>query len=306
MSFQVTAPEDQLATFDVIPLRFRFTAIDAIHFPPGKIGNILRGTFGRIFKHLVCAPECSDARHCRDRSTCAYARWFEPASAPGTGPSGLANWPRPFVFRASHLDGKMLSTGASFEFGLNLFDADPALIEHFARVFTALAEEGLGPGRPRASLQSIEGREPLRLPIGGTGRPVSRVRVRFLTPTELKGAERPEFGTLFARIRDRTRTLRALYGPGPLEIDFKTLGERAAGVRMTRCELEKIAVERLSGRTGQRHSLGGFTGVAEYQGDLGEFVPYLEIARWTGVGRQTVWGKGEIAYEGLEREGTNQ
>jgi hypothetical protein len=43
--------------------------------------------------------------------------------------------------------------------------------------------------------------------------------------------------------------------------------------------------------------LGGFVGVAEYEGDLNEFFPYLEIARWTGVGRQTVWGKGEINCE---------
>ena len=35
-------------------------------------------------------------------------------------------------------------------------------------------------------------------------------------------------------------------------------------------------------------------GVAEYEGELGEFVPFLEAAQWTGVGRQTVWGKGAI------------
>ena len=75
------------------------------------------------------------------------------------------------------------------------------------------------------------------------------------------------------------------------------MAERAAAIRMTRCELEHVDAERLSGSTGQRHSLGGFIGVAEYEGDLAEFVPYLEIARWTGVGRQTVWGKGEIAWE---------
>jgi hypothetical protein len=45
--------------------------------------------------------------------------------------------------------------------------------------------------------------------------------------------------------------------------------------------------------------LGGFTGWAEYEGELREFVPYLEAARWTGVGRQTVWGKGEIGIERL-------
>ena len=55
----------------------------------------------------------------------------------------------------------------------------------------------------------------------------------------------------------------------------------------------------MSRATGQRHALGGFTGFAEYAGELAEFVPYLEIGRWTGVGRQTVWGKGEIAYETL-------
>ena len=123
--------------------------------------------------------------------------------------------------------------------------------------------------------------------------------MRFLTATELKGAERPEFGILLARIRDRVSTLRELYGEGPLAIDFKALGERASLVSMTRCELVPVAAERISRGTGQRHSLGGFTGLAEYEGDLAEFVPYLEIARWTGVGRQTVWGKGEIAYETL-------
>ena len=34
--------------------------------------------------------------------------------------------------------------------------------------------------------------------------------------------------------------------------------------------------------------------VEAYRGDLAAFLPYLRAARWTGVGRQTVWGKGEI------------
>ncbi len=91
--------------------------------------------------------------------------------------------------------------------------------------------------------------------------------------------------------------LRALYGPGPLAIDFRATGERAARIRMTRCEIENVAAERVSGSTGQRHSIGGFTGFADYEGELGEFLPYLEIGRHTGVGRQTVWGKGEIRIE---------
>ncbi len=75
------------------------------------------------------------------------------------------------------------------------------------------------------------------------------------------------------------------------------MGERAAAVRMTRCELQMHEVDRLSSRTGQRHPLGGFVGEAEYEGESREFLPYLWAGKWTGVGRQTVWGKGEMKVE---------
>ena len=127
---------------------------------------------------------------------------------------------------------------------------------------------------------------------------MGRLRVRFVTPTELKAghqvADRPEFGILFGRLRDRISNLRALYGAGPLEIDFSAMGERAAAVRMTWYELQQTEVDRLSSRTGQRHPLGGFVGEAAYEGELGEFLPYLRLGKWVGVGRQTVWGKGEM------------
>jgi hypothetical protein len=246
-------------TFDLYPLRFRFATCKLRDFS----ANTLRGAFGSALKK-------TDAG--------AYARFFAPKRAAGSGPSGLVDPPRPFVFR-------MLGP---LEVGMNLFlTRDPA-VDLFTQ---AMAELG--------TLGSVAGTEPVRLPLSVAKDRVCRVRVHFLTPTELKGAEKPEFGILLARIRDRVSILRELYGDGPLAIDFKAFGERASRVSMTRCELASVAAERSSRATGQRHSLGGFTGVAEYEGDLAEFLPYLEIARWTGVGRQTVWGKGEIAYEPL-------
>ena len=65
-----------------------------------------------------------------------------------------------------------------------------------------------------------------------------------------------------------------------------------------RWEWARQEATRCSGRTGQRHSLRGFVGEAEYEGEgLGEFLPWLRAARWVGVGRQTVWGKGEVEVE---------
>jgi hypothetical protein len=141
-----------------------------------------------------------------------------------------------------------------------------------------------------------------RLPAGevrlDVPEPASRVELRFVTPTELKSGDglavRPDFDILFARLRDRLSTLRALYGPGPLEIDFRAAGARAAQLRLTDCRLAAVHLERRSSRTGQTHPLGGFRGDATYEGALAEFLPYLRAGQWTGVGRQTVWGKGEL------------
>jgi hypothetical protein len=312
-------------TFELYPLRFRFAARDSIYFPAGKPGNILRGAFGTIFKKIACIPQCREASDCDLSAQCAYARIFEPASF-GDGPSGLADWPRPFVFRASHLDGCTVTPSEEFYFDLNVFELrDPALA-YFVLAFSQIAREGLGPRRGRALLTSVwqldragetrlqiyDGSRfllkdpvpPLSLPLDPPTEAIGAIRIEFTTPTELKSggdlSARPDFPVLFARVRDRISTLRELYGPGPLDIDFREMGERAAAVRMTRCELRQVDVTRLSTRTGQTHSLGGFVGWSEYEGSLSEFFPYLETARWTGVGRQTVWGKGEIRVLALD------
>ena len=310
--------------FGFFPLRFEFTARESLFFPPGKAANVLRGALGTVFRRIACVPECAGnpggEGTCERRQTCPYSRVFAPV-ADGEGPSGLNDSPRPFVFRARHLDGRAIQPGQPFYFDLNVFAMDPAVLSCFVLSFAALAVEGLGPRRGKADLRRVrtlavadrqeqilyEGStqtmagpiEPASVDLDPMPSAPQKIRVEFLTPTELKHehriSDRPEFPILFGRIRDRISTLRTLYGPGPLDIDFQASGVRAAAVRMTRCEGRRIEAERRSSRTGQSHSIGGFVGIAEYEGDLAEFLPYLEAGRWTGVGRQSVWGKGEIA-----------
>jgi hypothetical protein len=149
-------------------------------------------------------------------------------------------------------------------------------------------------------LVSVEQR-PLSISLDAGAAETQKLHVEFLTPTELKSgdqlAPRPEFEVLFARARDRVSTLRTLYGAGPPTIDFRSMGERAAAIRMTHCDLRQVAAERRSSRTGNVHGIGGFVGRAEYEGPLTEFLPYLEAAQWTGVGRHCVWGNGEFRLE---------
>jgi hypothetical protein len=303
-------------------LRFGLFARDTVRFPAGQPGNILRGALGTVFRRMFCEPGCPGAESCQRRDDCVYARLFEPSSL-SKGPSGLADWPRPFVFRAGHLDGGAAHPGDSFHFDLHIFEMRENVIPHFVLAFAQLAREGLGPHRGRAELRSVhqldrEGLPGKQIYDGGDGlildpapplafdlrrpeHPVERLRVRFMTPTELKTgkrvAGRPEFAVLFGRARDRVSTLRALYQSGPLEIDFIGLGRRASEVKMTRCEIQWRDIKRRSTKTGQVHPIGGFVGEAEYGGELSEFYPFLHAAQWTGVGRHAVWGKGAIVVD---------
>ena len=282
--------------FEFLRFRFHFRAVDAVHFPAGKSGNVIRGALGLILRDTA--------------SPSAYARLFEPGSQLGKAPSGLGDWPRPFVLRADDLDGRTIPGGGRFCFDVHVFDLRAPVLAYFHEAFAQFGGQGIGPGHGRVTLERAEqvdlddragpvtGAPALVLSLEPAPEPVARVKVRFVSATELKSggtvAGQPEFAILFARLRDRISTLRALYGAGPLEIDFRGMGERAAAVRMTRCEVEWETVERKSGRTGQVHPLGGFTGEAEYEGELAEFMPWLRAARWVGVGRQTVWGKGDV------------
>ncbi len=306
--------------FDFYPLRFEFMAREPIFLPAGHAANVLRGALGMLFRGIACPPACDDARVCPRRHTCPYGRIFAPENA-GVGPSGLADAPRPFVFRARHLDGRTMAPGQTFHFDLHVFTQDAETLACFVQTFAALAHEGLGPRRGKAELRSVVrlpagdfpeaalyrydggfsavAPEPVSLSLAPSGPAPDRLRIEFLSPTELKHdhriATRPEFPILFGRIRDRISTLRRLYGAGALDIDYQGSGLRSADVKVVHCSLRHEQVLRHSSRTGQTHPIGGFLGAVEYQGELSEFLPFLEAARWTGVGRQAVWGKGEIA-----------
>ncbi len=259
--------------FVVHPARFVFEAQDPIHFPQGKAANVLRGALGHALEEQIFRPRQSE------------------------GPSGLADPPRPFVFRVRHLEGRTFHSGDRFPIEMNLFDGEA--VAPVGAALAAIAAQGLGPGRGRARLTKTE-TGAVTIALHSSGSSVNKASVLFLTPTEIKAhngqlTTKPGFDVLLARVRDRISTLRALYGDGPLDIDFRAFAERAAEIQMTSSRLQHNRVDRTSTRTGQRHPLGGFTGEVTYEGDLAEFIPYLRAASYTGVGRQTVWGKGEIA-----------
>jgi len=305
--------------FSLYAYRFEFRALETVHFTSGSAANAFRGAFGRIFRTIACRPECTGAKSCAWREQCSYARLFEPAWL--GGPSGFADAPRPFVIRASALDGRSYPSGDLFPIDVHVFDLGEPVLEYLVLAFLQLATEGIGAGRGRVALQSVhtltasrrpgvcvyaggrgrslQPRSPIEVPLApGSEPPLDGAIVRFATPTELKSGGRvlegAPFATVFGRASDRVRTISSLYGSAPLEMDFRALSKRATAVETVSANLKWIAAERRSSRTGQVHPLGGLVGEVRYAGNLGEFLPILRAAYWTGIGRQTVWGKGMI------------
>ena len=103
----------------------------------------------------------------------AYSAYFAPKAV--GGPSGLATPPRPFVFRISET-----------EIGLNLFATDPAVMDLFCGVMRELGFE------------LAESPVLLRLPLGERQGRVTKVRVRFDSPTELERVPASVEGIEFA------------------------------------------------------------------------------------------------------------
>ena len=262
--------------FTLRRLTVHFRATAAVQFPPTMAANVLRGTLGSALpRHL-----------------------FTPVSPPDS-PSGLAAPPRPFVLRTRHLDSCRFLPGQQFPVTLHLFgDFAGAILAAFGQA---------APFHGQAQLIGSE-EEQLSLPLlPAPARSRSEIAtVHFVTPTELKVdsglAQVPEFPILFARALTRLRTLTSLYGnadvPGDsLTLAFEEVSALARTVKLTGHHLTHEWAERRSSRTGQTHPLGGFTGSAAYAGPLHRLLPILRAGAFTGVGRQTVWGKGEIVVE---------
>ena len=272
--------------FQVLVRRVWFEALDEVRFPDGKAANVLRGGFGHALRATA--------------TPAIYEQIFEP-KLEGAGPSGLADPPRSFLFRASHLDGQRIAKHDDFSFDFHVF-APTEVADTITTALEHLFGKGAGVGRGRAKLTAASDQR-IELSILPT-ETASRIKVVFLTPTELKHEGRvvaqPDFPILIRRVRDRVSTLMSLYGPGEPPLDFQLFGKTADEVRTVSRDIDMQNIARTSSRTGQTHTIGGMVGAAEYAGRLGVFLPFLRGAYFTGVGRHTVWGNGCIETHVLE------
>lgn len=298
-------------------LLFELRPAGPLHLPLEQRGNVLRGAFGRVFQRSVCDPDCSDARTCARRDSCAYARLFEPRWEEGAQ-FGAEDAPRPFVFRPSLSSDPEFGPHRPLLFELRLFGEAISAAEHFVNAFQRLAETGLADrsvqlesvdmldwmGQSHGSLirkgHMVQTPSPMGLNLEQIcAAPVltaSTIAVDFATPTWLREDGRdlrvPTFTGLVQRVRDRISMLCRIYEKCEWQADFKLISDVAALANTVDWEGGWVQHRRTSTRTGQQMPMAGFRGTVVFSEVDQRLWPLLLIGQEIHVGRHTAWGHG--------------
>lgn len=278
--------------FAVLPARVELEAQDDLELPEGGGANLFRGALGAAIRRICGCEDCRSGN--AEGEKCLYQRLFKPRWA--GGPSGYRDAPRPFVLRWRGGD-QLVARAQTVELDLFWFEPEDAPWRVFEQAFSLAGAHGLGLKRTKFKLIRLECYTKVCSPLAGE--PASgNLNVEFTTPTELKHSaavlDQPQFSPLIRRLAERVHALGTLYQQWPYDANYSDLLVEAQDVKLANWQWLRRETFRRSSSNGHLHSIGGFTGWAEYSGPVGRFLPLLEIGYWTGVGRQTVWGKGEI------------
>ncbi|MCL5290435.1 MAG: CRISPR system precrRNA processing endoribonuclease RAMP protein Cas6 [Bacillota bacterium] len=308
--------------------KFRFTKYEVV-FKAGEEGLVLpyykgstlRGGFGNAFQRIACAQRNSSCKTCLLKTTCPYVYIFETTPPPGS--QALSNYeaiPRPFIIEPP-LDTKTYyAPGELLAFNLILIGKAIEYLPYFVVSFKELGKHGMGKGRKEFNLHEIRAVNPLtkqteaiyappdymikpiKFEITGTDLAtnelshINEVTINFKTMTRLKFAdefvERIEFHVLIRNLLRRISSLAYFHHDWEVEANFSNLIEKACRVEIVKDNTRWVDWERYSSRQDSRINLGGVVGEVVYQGDLGEFMPLLQLGQYTHVGKAAVFGMG--------------
>lgn len=322
----------RLVSFDSLRLyryAVRLVFERGLDVPTQGRGVLFRGAFGTEFRRLACHDVELDCKECMLRASCPYAAAFRPElTLPDVPIARLREPPRPFVLSDPLPEANALPAGMPVTLALTVVGGTHRLLPHFAATLRRLGEVGMGRHRTRFRVESIHAVDVGDVPreeiwreggsmVRALGVPMTakelarpgdaeakRVRVRYRTATLLRAdgvpQERPSFGVLVRRLRDRVSALAFFYGEGALDVDVEGLASKADGITTVVADFRRAAWMRTSARTKQKHPIEGVLGEAVYEGEgLGELMPLLRLGELLHVGKHASFGNGKIDVEVL-------
>jgi len=285
-------------------------------------GSTFRGVFGIALKKVVCALKRQECQSCLLKSRCLYAQVFETSLAVEP-PAGLriSAVPHPFVIEPPLIDTTGFEAGSVLDCNLILFGDVNRSLPYFIYAFDRMGKIGIGKkingkragfilekvynGRQviydsaDQNLKLHEAFESLDLSKQGESSNAGlRLKVTLETPLRLKFENRIHadltFHILIRTALRRISTLFACYGDGEPAFDYQGLVKKAEKVRIVDNGLKWFDWRRYSNRQNQSMLMGGMLGTVTYKGDLGGYLPVLNLCSKLHIGKQTSFGLGKI------------
>jgi hypothetical protein len=306
-------------------IQFLLEAQSQIHMG-AQAGSQLRGALWEALSEIACL-EPAEKRHPSHALHCPSCFLMELQSLSPRG----ENPPRPFAIRPPAAvrveDERVFMVGDRFDMQMTLMGKATGLFPYLVQGLAGAGHHGVGYGRGRFSIQSIESYQPFKtekeelmangrvqLPSLRFGReeilmaaeklPTKALRLRFLSPTTLKDAgqilKRPDFTALIKRILERAQATAYHYGETSGEQSlwqplYAELSEAAAGIRLKQDNTRWVDLQSGSRRSNRYNDIGGFVGEALFEGDLRPFHEWILWGQVLQAGKNVVKGNG--AYE---------
>lgn len=303
--------------------RLRFRVDDPQPLQGIYLGSAWRGAFGRALRRSACItnlPRCDD---CALLERCVYPRTFEKRTPPDAQKLRLyPTAPNPYV-----LAPRTASDDGAIALDVTLFghanDDAPAILHALERA----GRDGLT--RHRVSLRLLDTRAETtagategwttiqREGVGlracpastvappSSDAPPTAVRVRLLSPLRIRSDGRYvrprdlDFRAFAANLLRRISLLTYFFGQAPLDVEFASLLQEAASVRIEDARLRWQDGARHSSRQGARIPIGGIAGSFVARGPLvATLWPCLWLGQWTHIGKGCTMGLGGYALEG--------
>jgi hypothetical protein len=289
---------------------------------PAYLGSALRGALGWSLKRSSCALKNRTCVGCVLRQACAYAWIFETEHYAGGQRHRVNARPHPYVLQPGHAANGHHCAGESWTFDLRLLGKGIEYLPHIVYSVQQMGEAGIGAatrqGLGRFVLESVDSSNtPMFDHQSGQLRkdapvhelvlpPTSERQSQFLrctlhTPLRLKQGNTLHldlpFHVLIRACLRRIAALETAYGQGEPALDYQGLVRRAEQVITDHSTLHWQELLRFSNRQNKKVSLSGLMGSVQYRGDLDDFFPLLAYASQVNLGKQTVFGLGNVTID---------
>ena len=310
-----------------IPLaryQFSFKMTSALR-QPDYAGSMLRGCFGHALKRITCITKQQHCQSCLMFQNCTYPAIFE------TPPRAhkiqqFANVSNPYLIEPPPWGSRIVQPEELFQFSMVLTGTALEQLSLLILVWQQVFQYGLGKEKACGELMAVE-----LVKADGTKQLIYPQDSEKIQPhdqtysfkKELKDTKQEE---VVIKLQTILRLQKHSKGVGPDKLkardflvtllrrinlinefhnniilinDFQYYNQLAESTRLIKSLTQPLKWQnwtRYSNRQQQKMLLGGVIGEFTLEGELEEFMPFLELGEYLHVGKNTVFGLGQYSF----------